>query len=248
MAALAVLAAAAAFATPAPPGTYRCEPAIHHLPCTRGMVRGSRYRYDLDTSCGVIDAWFDGRRWLATPKLSDGSGNPPPGWSTPWQRGTITLVTRSRALFRAGTLSALFRPARSTETAECNPPPSAPPPATVATAAEVTRLAWGSYCWSGERSAMCVDMLPPELRTDIPRLQVDPGATLTFELGFLPTAAGLTLTGAGRTPLLDVRLAAARTISWQVPTGFATPGADVLATLFLRAPNGDASYLVWLHA
>jgi hypothetical protein len=89
-------------------------------------------------------------------------------------------------------------------------------------------------------------MLPPGLRTDIPRLQVRPGDTLTFQLGFLPLAANITLVGPDDEPLLYVPLPNNQTISWQVPTDLHTSN-DVLAVLFFRAATGDASYLLWLH-
>jgi hypothetical protein len=93
------------------PGALVCSMKVHALPCRRGMRVGARYRLDLGTHCGIRDAWFDGRLWLAKPQLSDGSDNPPRGWGNPWQRGTIRLVTRTRAVFRAGRLVARFRPA-----------------------------------------------------------------------------------------------------------------------------------------
>jgi hypothetical protein len=94
------------------PGALACAPKVHVLPCKRGMRRGARYHLDLRTHCGIRDEWFDGRLWVAKPQLSDGSDNPPRGWGNPWQRGTISLVTRTRAVFRAGRLVAHFLPAR----------------------------------------------------------------------------------------------------------------------------------------
>lgn len=37
-------------------------------------------RLTLRTHCGVLSASVDGKLWLASPPISDGSGNPPPGW------------------------------------------------------------------------------------------------------------------------------------------------------------------------
>jgi len=91
-------------------------------------------------------------------------------------------------------------------------------------------------------------MTPPERRTDIPRLQVDPGDTLTFQLGFLPTEANLTLVGPDQEPLLYVPLPNKQAISWQVPADLLTANDDVLAALSFRAANGDASYLLWLQS
>lgn len=249
---LAALAAAAALATPAtgpPPGALLCSPAVHHLPCSRGMRLHVRYRIDLPSTCGIVNAWFDGRLWAAKPQLIDSSGGPPHAWRVPWQRGTITLTSRAHALFRAGKLVAHFRPAPPTYVPPgCNGPPIGPPPATVTTSSGTSiPLARGSYCWASDRSAICVDMLPPEQRTDIPRLQVHPGETLTFLLGFLPTDANLTLVGPDHEPLLYIPLPNEQAITWQVPAELLTPNDDVLAVLFLQTANGDASYLVWLH-
>jgi hypothetical protein len=253
MALVAALAAAAALATPAaspPPGALRCNPAVHHLPCSRGMRLRMRYRFDLGTTCGIVEAWFDGRLWVASPNLTDGSDHAPPGWASPWQRGAISLTTRKRGVFRAAKLVAHFRPAPPTYVPPgCDVPLIGPPPATVATSSGATiPLARGSYCWASERSALCVDMLPPGLRTDIPRLRVRPGDTLAFQLGFLPLDANITFVGPDDEPLLYVPLPNEQAISWQVPTDLLTPNDDALAVLFFRAANGDASYLLWLHS
>lgn len=252
MAVLAALAAAAALATPPaspPPGALRCSAAAHHLPCSRGMRLHVRYRIDLDSACGIVNAWFDGRFWVARPQLIDRSGGPLHGWAVPWQRGTISLTNRKRGLFRAGKLVAHFSPAPHTYAPPgCNGPPIGPPPATVSTSSGTRiRLARGSYCWASERSAICVDMLPPEQRTDIPRLQVHAGDTLTFQLGFRPTAASLALVTPDHRQLLGVPLPETETISWQVPADLDTPNREMLAMLALGATNGDATYLVWLH-
>ncbi len=41
-----------------------------------------------------------GRYFEATRPLSDGHGNPPPGWGNPYQKGTMTLLAPARAVFR----------------------------------------------------------------------------------------------------------------------------------------------------
>jgi hypothetical protein len=60
--------------------------------------------YDLFTHCGIIYARVGNQYYEATPPLSDGSGNPPPGWGNPYQPGTLTLVSPTKAVFtdRAG--------------------------------------------------------------------------------------------------------------------------------------------------
>lgn len=58
-------------------------------------------QFTLRTHCGVLSAWVDGRLWLADPPLSDGSGNPPPGWGFNETRGTWRELGQSQAEFRA---------------------------------------------------------------------------------------------------------------------------------------------------
>ena len=57
--------------------------------------------FTLYTHCGVLSAWIDGELWLADPPLTDGSGNPPPGWDNPTDRGTLRKLSRNRAVFRS---------------------------------------------------------------------------------------------------------------------------------------------------
>lgn len=86
------------------------------------MPVGVRYLYVLRTHCGILDAYFAGRRWRATPPLSDGSGNPPRGWSNPEAVGTMQLVRENLAQFReSGKRVARFTPApRSWKTPTCD--------------------------------------------------------------------------------------------------------------------------------
>ncbi len=56
------------------------------------------FRYSLYTHCGIRFASFNGRTW-ATPSLSDGSGNPPPGWDNPSQSGRMYVLTTGVAMF-----------------------------------------------------------------------------------------------------------------------------------------------------
>ena len=56
--------------------------------------------FDLYTHCGVIDLMAYGKYFTHVGgSLSDGSGNPPDGWSNPFQRGTLT-VSGETAVFR----------------------------------------------------------------------------------------------------------------------------------------------------
>ena len=67
-------------------------------------VLGVPYAFTLYTHCGVLGAGpFDGRAWVADPPLSDGSGNPPPGFTQDENvtYGSMTLVSRSVAEFKS---------------------------------------------------------------------------------------------------------------------------------------------------
>jgi hypothetical protein len=63
--------------------------------------------YTLLTHCGIEWARINGTFWRAEHPLSDGSGNPPPGWGNPDQGGTLTLITPTTARFDspAGTVT-----------------------------------------------------------------------------------------------------------------------------------------------
>ena len=56
--------------------------------------------YTLYTHCGIRFAKIGGRWFEADRPLSDGSGNPPPGWGNPVQPGTIRMLSASVAEFR----------------------------------------------------------------------------------------------------------------------------------------------------
>jgi hypothetical protein len=61
---------------------------------------GVEYPFDLYTHCGVLGADVAGTWFAADPPLVEGAATPPAGWGNPYQRGTLTLVTSSEALFR----------------------------------------------------------------------------------------------------------------------------------------------------
>lgn len=56
--------------------------------------------YALYTHCGIDEANIGGRWFEADHPLSDGNGNPPPGWGNPDQPGTIIMLSASTAEFR----------------------------------------------------------------------------------------------------------------------------------------------------
>lgn len=56
--------------------------------------------YRLYTHCGVDEARIGNRYFETVHTLSDGQGNPPPGWSNPYQQGTMTPLSPTEAVFR----------------------------------------------------------------------------------------------------------------------------------------------------
>ena len=66
-----------------------------------GVEIGTGYPYTLYVHCGIRDARFDGRLWMADPMLSDGSGNPPMDWAAADSRGKMKLVRDDLAVFTA---------------------------------------------------------------------------------------------------------------------------------------------------
>jgi hypothetical protein len=65
--------------------------------------------YTLLTHCGIEWAPINGTFWHAEHPLSDGSGNPPPGWGNPDQPGTLTFLTPTTARFDSPAGSVTFR-------------------------------------------------------------------------------------------------------------------------------------------
>jgi hypothetical protein len=56
--------------------------------------------YQLYTHCGIDEARIGNRYFEAVHPLSDGQGNPPPGWGNPYQQGTMTQLSPAEAVFR----------------------------------------------------------------------------------------------------------------------------------------------------
>ena len=77
--------------TPAPMPT-RERDRHEEPPQGPGVEIGTGYPYTLYVHCGIRDARFDGRLWMADPMLSDGSGNPPLDWAAADSRGKMKLV------------------------------------------------------------------------------------------------------------------------------------------------------------
>lgn len=56
--------------------------------------------YRLLTHCGIDEARIGSTYYVADHPLSDGQGNPPPGWGNPFQAGKMTLPRPGVAEFR----------------------------------------------------------------------------------------------------------------------------------------------------
>ena len=77
-------------------------------PHSRHASLGVPYRFQLYAHCGLDSPTamdFDGSFWdLVGPgPASDGSGNPPAGYGNPYDQGTITLISPTRAQYRSDT-------------------------------------------------------------------------------------------------------------------------------------------------
>ena len=108
------------------------------------------------------------------------------------------------------------------------PAPEGPPPATVTAGGESRTMATGSYCWTSDGSAICVDRAT---RPGGPRMVLEPGRRVTFRLRFDPRE--VTLSTGRRT----VALAARRTVSWR-----ARGDVRRLDLFVRRQGGGDVSY------
>jgi hypothetical protein len=69
-------------------------------PTAAAAAAGSPPPYRLYTHCGIDEARIGNRYFEAVHPLSDGQGNPPPGWGNPYQQGTMTLLSPAEAVFR----------------------------------------------------------------------------------------------------------------------------------------------------
>jgi hypothetical protein len=74
---------------------------------SRTVARAEPHR--LYTHCGIQWARIDGTFWRATRPQSDGYGNPPRGWSNPFQTGTLVFRSRTTAEFSSSAGSVTFK-------------------------------------------------------------------------------------------------------------------------------------------
>ena len=78
------------------------SPTPSRAPSTPAAGARSSYPYALYTHCGITEANIAGRWYAADTPLSDGNGNPPPGWGNPYQPGIITIRSATQADFTDG--------------------------------------------------------------------------------------------------------------------------------------------------
>jgi hypothetical protein len=83
-------------------GQFRFYPRSGHADL------GVRYRFQLLTHCGLDSPTamdFDGSFWdpVSSGPASDGNGKPPAGYGNPYDQGTITLISPTRAQYRSRT-------------------------------------------------------------------------------------------------------------------------------------------------
>ena len=82
------------------PAAQVTSPARPSTPTTAAAAARSPQPYQLYTHCGIDEARIGNRYFEAVHPLSDGQGNPPPGWGNPYQQGTMTLLPPAGAVFR----------------------------------------------------------------------------------------------------------------------------------------------------
>ncbi|MEU8666271.1 hypothetical protein [Streptomyces anulatus] len=76
-----------------------CTEADESAGAGRATPSGRTIPFDLSTHCGIDEARIGSTYFEAETPLSDGSGNPPEGWNNPTQHGTMTVKTKTEAVF-----------------------------------------------------------------------------------------------------------------------------------------------------
>lgn len=88
--------------TPTPIPTVRPDYS-EKPPLGPGAEVGTVYPYSLYLHCGVRDAYFDGRRWMALDVPEEWQLNAPAGWTRDDANGQMTLVEGDLAVFTSNT-------------------------------------------------------------------------------------------------------------------------------------------------
>jgi hypothetical protein len=136
--------------------------------------------------------------------------------------------------------------AASSSAAPPGPPPkvkdakAAPPAAWLETPTSSSWLAFSSYCWRerSTRKAVCVDMILPQSRQDLPSVRVRAGTTVRLHLGYKPREVHVT-TFVGDTFTHKV-LRPRRVTSWR-------PTVSGVVSFDVRAAEGSAAYVAQIN-
>ena len=112
--------------------------------------------------------------------------------------------------------------------------PVSPPPAWFTLRSRDRWFAFSSYCWK----TACVDMIPPQMRPDVPRARARLGERLTIQLAFRPTSLEIMRIGASGV-VRAWRLPAERVTTWKI-------GSLDALVVAAKSPSGSASYVVRL--
>jgi hypothetical protein len=63
------------------------------------LPESRKFPYELYTHCGIEGALIGSTYFVAETPLTDEYGNPPEGWGNPYQKGTMTLLSDTEAVF-----------------------------------------------------------------------------------------------------------------------------------------------------
>ena len=113
-------------------------------------------------------------------------------------------------------------------------PQAGPPSAWIETRDRSVWLAFGSYCWT----TMCVDMIPPGMRKDLPTITIRRGAPVRVHLAFLPRSAqAYVLRRNQQTP---VEIQSKSVLDWR-------PQLSGVVLIDVKDKRGSAGYLFRLR-
>jgi len=98
--AVAAIVLTACASSPAAPVTSPARPSATAAATAAAAAARSPQPYQLYTHCGIDEARIGNRYFEAVHPLTDGQGNPPPGWGNPYQQGTMTQLSPAEAVFR----------------------------------------------------------------------------------------------------------------------------------------------------
>ncbi|MFI1395767.1 hypothetical protein [Streptomyces sp. NPDC020681] len=100
--ALALAAAALTGCTTAGAGgeADKKSPSATASPSLKAAPAAKPIPFKLYTHCGIDEARIGSTYYEAETPLSNGAGSPPEGWDNPYQSGTMTVTSGTRAVFK----------------------------------------------------------------------------------------------------------------------------------------------------